>query len=138
MVTSYSICIECVKMVFSTLTASGLYSKLVHLKSNSLIDIPHDVTISSIIQLVGLSNITILGHNNPTVYCSNYGGLHFVSCYNCTITGIIWKGCGGRNKNDDKIVHPVLQLSNSSNIVIKILFDSKFSRAITCTIRNVR
>ena len=111
-------CVVCMAMFFSTLT--GLYNKLAHLTSNSLIDIANDVTVSSIIPLVGLSNITILGHNNPTVYCNDYGGLHFMSCYNCTIEGITWKGCGGRNNNSDKNnTYPVLQLSNSSNIVIK-------------------
>ena len=98
---------------------TGLYNKLVHLTSNSLINITHNATISSVIQLVGLSNITILGHNNPIVYCNNYGGLHFMSCYNCTIEGITWKGCGGRKSNKSKKIHPVFQLSNSSNIVIK-------------------
>ena len=77
------------------------------------------MTISSIIPLVGLSNITILGHNNPTVYCSNYGGLHFISCYNCTIEGISWKGCGGRNNSDSNNIYPVLHMSDSSNIFIK-------------------
>ena len=69
-------------------TYTGIYNKLVHLTSNSLINITNDVTIPSIIKLISLSNITILGHNNPTVYCNNYGGLHLMSCYNCTIEGI--------------------------------------------------
>ena len=112
-----NVCIVCVTILLTILT--GSYNKLVHLTSNSLINITYDVTISSIIPLVGLSNITILGHNNPTVYCNNYGGLHFMSCNNCTIEGITWKGCGGRKNNGSKKIHPVLQLSNSSDIVIK-------------------
>ena len=112
-----TVCVVCMTILLSTLT--GLYNELVHLTSNSLINITHDVTISSIIQLVSLSNITLMGHNSPTVYCNNYGGLHLMSCNNCTLEGITWKGCGGRKNNESKKIHPVLQLSNSSDIVIK-------------------
>ena len=47
------------------------------------------------------------------------GGLHLMSCYNCTIEGITWNGCGGRNDSDSQNIQPVLQLSNSTNIIIK-------------------
>ena len=87
-------CVVHMIMLLSIIT--GLYNKLVHLTNNSLINITNDIVMSSIIRLVGHSNITILGHNSPTVYCNNYGGLHLMSCYNCTIEGIRWKGCGGR------------------------------------------
>ena len=104
-------------MLLSIIT--GLYNKLVHLTNNSLINITNDITLSSIIRLVGHSNITILGHNSPTVYCNIYGGLHLMSCYNCTIEGIRWEGCGGRKNGENKHIHPVLQLSNSSSITFK-------------------
>ena len=112
-----TVCLVCMSILLSIL--AGLYNKLVHLTNDSLINVTNDVIISSIIELVGLSNITILGHNNPTVYCNNYGGLHLMSCYNCTIEGITWNGCGGRNDSDSQNIQPVLQLSNSTNIIIK-------------------
>ena len=72
----------------------------------------------SIIPVVDLANIIISRHNNPTV--NNSGGLHIISYYNCTIEGITWKGCGAINiSDDDHIVYPVLQLTNSSTIVIQ-------------------
>ena len=77
------------------------------------------MVLSSIILLVDLANITITGHNNPTVNCDGSGGLQFISCYNCTIEGITWDGCGARNISDDRKVSPVLQFFNSSNVTIK-------------------
>ena len=48
------------------------------------------MALSSVIQLTHLKNIAIIGYNNPTVQCGYSGGLHFVSCDNVTIEGIIW------------------------------------------------
>ena len=93
----------------------SLYAALINLTSNVLINITTDVVLSSIIPLVDLANITITGHNNPTVSCNKTGGLHFMSCSNCTIEGITWDGCGA---SDNENVSPVLQLFNSSNITI--------------------
>ena len=42
-----------------------------------------------------------------------------MSCYNCTIEGITWNRCGGRNDSNNQSIQPVLQLSNSTNIIIK-------------------
>ena len=88
-----------------------------HLTSNILINITTDTELSSIIQLVDLDNVSILGHDNPTVKCNKHGGLRIVSCRNCTIEGITWEECGvSRNISNN---NPVLQLYNSSNITIK-------------------
>ena len=106
--------------IYGNCSCPSLYSALANLTSNVLINITTDVELSSIISLIDLSNIAITGHNNPTVKCNNSGGLHFISCYNCTIEGITWEGCGARNISDhDENVYPVLQLYNSSNITIK-------------------
>ena len=72
-------------------SCSSLHSVLANLTSNVLINITTDVELFSIISIVKLSNVMITGHNYPTVNCNNSGGLHFISCYNCTIEGIIWK-----------------------------------------------
>ena len=104
--------------IYGNCSCRSLYSALANLTSNVLINITTDVELSSIIQRVNLANITITGYNNPTVNCNNSGGLHFISCSNCTIEGITWIRCGARNISGDGNAYPVLQLTNSSNITI--------------------
>ena len=105
--------------IYGNCSCQSLYNALASLTSNVLINITTDVELLSIIQRVNLANVTITGYNNPSVNCNNSGGLHFISCSNCTIEGITWKRCGSRNVSDDKTVYPVLQLTNSSNIIIQ-------------------
>ena len=105
--------------IYGNCTCPSLYNALVNLNSNVLINITTDVELSSIIPLVDLTNITITGHNNPTVNCNDFGGLHFISCYNCTIEGIIWEGCGARKISNDGNVYPALQLFNSTDMTLK-------------------
>ena len=95
----------------------SLYSALANLTSNVLINITTDVKLFSIVTLSDLANITIIGHNNPTINCDNSGGVHFMNCSHCVIDGITWEGCGTGNNvgNND----PVLKFFNSSNILIK-------------------
>ena len=88
--------------------------KLITLTSNGQVIITTDVMLLSIISLEDLDNITIIGHDSPTVNCDNSGGLHFDNCHNCIIIGIMWEKCG--NINDSK---PAIQLYNSSNIIIE-------------------
>ena len=64
-----------------------------------------------------LDNISITGHNNPTVNCSNAGGLKFTYCHNCKIQGIIWQGCGAKNVNDSTV--PVIEFYRSINITFQ-------------------
>ena len=64
--------------IYGSCTCPSLYNALVNLDSNVLINITTDVELSSIIPLVDLANITITGHNNPTVNCNDSGGLHFI------------------------------------------------------------
>ena len=86
-----------------------------NLTSNAWISLTNDVQLSSVIQLVSLTNISIVGYNDPTVNC-NHGGLHLLSSYTITIRGIVWEGCGTNNSGN---THPVLQLYNSSNMTIE-------------------
>ena len=102
--------------VYGYCSCPTLYNAIANLTSSVIINVTADVELSSIIPIVGLSNIAITGYNNPTVYCNNSGGLHFMSCDNCTIEGITWEGCGARNVSN---VYPVLQFTNSSNITIQ-------------------
>ena len=105
----------------------SLYSALTNLTSNALINITTDMELSSFVLLANLTNVTITGHNNPSVTCNSFGGLHFVSSSNCTIKGIIWVGCGGKRSINDEDVYAVLQFSNSSNLTIN---DSTFKHSI--------
>ena len=100
-------------------SCSDFINALVSLTSNTVINITADVTLSSVIPIVGVANITITGYNNPTIRCYYSGGLHFISCNNLAIEGITWEGCGDKSISDNGNVHPVLHLYNSSNITIK-------------------
>ena len=86
---------------------------LADLTSNVLLNITSDVTLTSVIHASNLANVSIIGHNNPSVYCRGAGGIHFTSCRNCIIQGITWDGCG--TDNDE----PGLKLTNSSDITIQ-------------------
>ena len=105
--------------IYGNCSCQSLYTALANLTSNVLINITTDVELFSIIQRINLANVTITGYNNPTVTCNNSGGLHFISCSNCTIEGITWKNCGRRSISDDETAYPVLQLTNSSNTTIQ-------------------
>ena len=91
---------------------SSLDHALDNLASNVLINIITDVTLSSFTKTSDLVNVSIVGHNNPTVNCTNGGGIHIASCQNCIIQGMVWKRCGSTSK-------PVIKLSSCSSMVIE-------------------
>ena len=95
------------------------HDALVNLTNNTVINITTNVELLQIIKVVGFANISITGHNNPIVNCKNHGGLHIVSCNNCTIEGITWDACGAKNISNTKTYFPAIQLHNSSNVAIK-------------------
>ena len=97
----------------------SLNQALSNLTNNVLINVTTNIRLSSIIQIVGLANISIRGYQNPTVNCNSNGGLHFTSCYNLTIEGVTWEGCGRRSISNDDTAEPALKLHNSTNIVIE-------------------
>ena len=93
-------------------------------QSNYFLNISTNEMFSSIISLSGLHNITVSGHNNPTITCINGGGLHFDACHNCTIEGITWKGCGTNYS-------AVLTFYNSFNVTIhNCVFQQSLGQAI--------
>ena len=100
--------------LFTNFSNCALDHLLCNLTSNNLINVTADVMLLSTVTLVALDNISIIGHNNPTVNCDNAGGIHFYNCHNCSIIGITWEKCG--DKTDSK---PALELYNSSNITIQ-------------------
>ena len=104
--------------VYGSCPCSSLDHALANLTSNVLINITTDVTLilSSFIKVSDIENVTIIGHNNPTVNCEDFGRIHLNFCNNCIIQGITWDGCG--SVDIDHHIEPVLKLSNSSNITI--------------------
>ena len=90
------------------------HHELANLNSNGLINVTTDMMLLSIISLVGLENISIIGHDNPTINCNKTGGIYFDNCHNCTIMGIKWEKCSDKNNN-----MPAIKLYNSSNIIIQ-------------------
>ena len=83
-----------------------------NLTSNVLLNITNDVTLTSVIHASNIANISIIGHNNPTVYCGGAGGIQFTSCHNCIIQGITWHNCG-KARSSIKLVVRVKSISSS-------------------------
>ena len=86
---------------------------LISLTNNVIINITNDTMLSSLIEISNLRNVSIIGHNNPTVNCKNVGGIHVTFCQNCIVQGIIWDGCGSI-----KTQQPGLKFKNSYNVTI--------------------
>ena len=103
--------------MYGNCSCNSLDYALANLTGNVLINITTDVTLSSLVKPSNLKSVSIVGHNNPTVNCTNIGGIHFISCHNCIIQGITWHGCG--SENVDTNAEPGLKLSYSSNITIQ-------------------
>ena len=110
--------------VYGTCSCNSLEYALAHLTGNVLINITTDAKLSSLIKPSNLENVSIIGHNNPTVICTDFGsilandgGIHFTFCHNCLIQGITWHGCG--SENFDATTEAGLKLSFSSNIKIQ-------------------
>ena len=103
--------------VYGNCSCNSLNHALTNLTSNVLIKITTDVTLSSLVKVSDIENVTIIGHNNPTVNCKDFGKIHLNFCNNCIIQGITWDGRFGSVDIDDH-TEPVLKLSNSSNITI--------------------
>ena len=95
-------------------------------------NITYNVELSSVITLANLTNISSIGHNNPTVDCNNYGGLYFSSCCDVKIQGIIWERCGSKNGNN--FADPVIKFDKTPTIVIQhCSFQSSIGQAIVLT-----
>ena len=98
--------------VYGNCSCNSLDHALANLASNVLINITTDVMLTTLINASNLENVSIIGHNNPTVYCKRAGGIHFNFCHNCIIQDITWDGCGRETE-------PGIKLRASSNIVIE-------------------
>ena len=106
----------CICCVYGNCTCNSLDHAVANLANNVLINITTDVTLSSLIKVSNLENISIVRHNNPTVNCKSVGGLHFTFCHNCIMKGITWNECGTEDVNN--YTDPGLALSCSTNVTI--------------------
>ena len=102
--------------VYGNCTCNSLDHALENLASNVLINITTNAMLSSLINVSESENVSIIGHNNPTVFFKNGGEIHFTSCHNCIIQGITWDECDTENIDDQ--TEPGLMFTNSSNIKI--------------------
>ena len=96
-------------------SCNSLHLALAHLTSNVLINITTDVMLFSLIKTSHLENVSIIGHNNPTVNCKS-GGIHFTFCHNCVIQGIAWDGCGNKINSH---IESAVKFYNTSNLTIQ-------------------
>ena len=102
---------------YENCSCSSLDHALANLTSNTLINITTDVTLSSLVTASDIENVSIIGHNNPTVNCKSVGRIHITLCKNCIIQGITWDESG--TKNIDYHTEPGLMLSYSSTVTIR-------------------
>ena len=122
---------RCVVWMKTALVINSLDQALANLTSNVLINIMTDATLSSVINSSHLENVSIIGHNSPTVDCKNVTGVHFASYHNSIIQGIVWNGCGSENTDNYTELIATLKLSKSSNVTIQnCTFQSSIGQAI--------
>ena len=113
-----------------------------NLTNNSVINITHNVVLSSNITLANLINISIIGYNNPVITCHNGTGIYILSSHNCIIEGIIWNGCGTQYLISYTVlaiefrINPGICFQYSSNITVKNCF-FKYSKGQALTLLNV-
>ena len=103
--------------MYGNCSCNSLDHALANLTSNVLINITTDVTLSSLIERSDLQNVSIIGHNNPTVNCKSFGGLYFTFIHNFIMQGITWDGCG--TEIPYNLTAPGLKLNYSSNVIIQ-------------------
>ena len=104
--------------VYGNCSCNSLDHTLANLTtSNVLVNITTDVMLSLLVEVSNVENVSIIGHNKPTVNCKSAGRVHFTFCHNCIIQGIVWNGCG--TINNDTNTEPGLRLTNSSNVTIQ-------------------
>ena len=126
---------SCECCIYNMSCACSLYCALQKANdssSNVMINITTDVTLSSSVQLMNINNITIIGHNNPTVKINNTGALYFTLSHNIRIQEIEWERCGTSRLHSN----PFLKMYNCSSINI-INSSFKFFTAQSLVLNSV-
>ena len=103
-------------------------------ENNSVINITNAVILSSNVSFNKLTNISLIGDNNPSVYCINGSGLTWMYSKNIVLKGITWIGCGSNtvssrvsnihsemhnSEQTSVLMNPVIHLQFSLNILIQ-------------------
>ena len=97
----------------------NLSKKFEDVKNNQVVNITDEVVLlASVIYITLRYNVSIIGHNNPTVICVNDGGLNIYRSNNFTVEGITLIGCGATNALYDNYI-PVLDITHSNNVSIQ-------------------
>ena len=108
------------------------------LKSNRLVNITDNATLSKVVELTNLNSISIIGYNNITVICVNSGGLKLDRCSDVTIEGITWIRCGGYNNNNYLPVINLLRPYYYNKLIQKCTFQYSLGIAISLRLRKAR
>ena len=103
--------------VYGNCTCNSLDHALANLTSNLLVNITTNMMLSSLIKASDIQNVSIVGHNNPTVNCKHVGGIHFTFCHSCSVQGITLDGCG--TKISDNLTESGIKWNYSSNVTIQ-------------------
>ena len=99
----------------------NLEDTMVSVRDNQLVNLTDGIMVLSSVIRLHSSNISIIGHSNPTVICVNHGGLKLHDCSNLSIEGITFIGCGATDGIYDNIYIdiPVLEFSGCNNVRIQ-------------------
>ena len=87
---------------------------LVNDNDSSIIIVTDTVTLSrsSNASFANSSNISIIGYNNPFVYCVNGSGLTITNSSNIVVEGITWIRCGNStSKDNNKVAYDSTELN---------------------------
>ena len=101
-------------------------------KNNSVINITNAVILSSNVSFNKLTNISLIGDNNPSVYCINGSGLTWMYSKNIVLKGITWIGCGS-NTVSSRVsnIHSEMHSSEQTSVLMNPVIHLQFSLNIS-------
>ena len=105
-----------------------------NLTSNSVIKITHDSILSSNIALANLTNVSLIGNNNPLITCHEGAGLHILFSHDFVIEGITWDQCGTQYVGLSTT--PGIQFQFSSKITVRNC-SFQYSKGLALVLLNV-
>ena len=110
-------------------SCSSLDYALYNLRSYDCVNVTsNNVSLSTVVELNDTHAITIRGHGNTTVMCSNKSRISCKYCSNVVIEGITWHGYG----DPINIVNGAINFEKIVNLTIKnCTFQYSKSRALT-------
>ena len=118
---------------------SNLEDILNGLTSDTLVNITDNVTLSSVIELHDIHNISIIGYNklNINAICVNGGGINLYQSSNLTIEGITWIKCGNSSIPVINIHYGILHNKPIVGIIIQnCTFQQSLGQEILLSIIN--